>query len=46
VSTTKLSGRENLTKNSFSVGLVGPTDNENQVNMYKKYRFRYITSLK
>jgi hypothetical protein len=24
----------------------GPSDKENQVKMYKKYHFRYITSLK
>jgi hypothetical protein len=35
MSTTKLFGRENLTKNTFGVGLIGPTDNENQVKMYK-----------
>jgi hypothetical protein len=33
--TTKLTGRENLTKNTFRVGPVGPTDKENQVKMYK-----------
>jgi hypothetical protein len=44
--TTKLLGRENLTKNTFCVGPVRPTDKENQVKMYKKYCFRYITSLK
>jgi hypothetical protein len=31
--TTKLTGRENLTKNTFCVG---PTDKENQVKMYKE----------
>ncbi len=44
--TTKLTGRENLTKNTFCVGPVGPTDKENQVKMYKKYCFMYITSFK
>jgi hypothetical protein len=29
--TTKLTGRDNLTKNTFCVGLVGPTDKENTV---------------
>ncbi len=33
MSTTKLTGRENLTKNTFCVGPVGPTDKENQVKM-------------
>jgi hypothetical protein len=44
--TTKLTGRENLTKNTFSVGPVGPSDKENQVKMFKKYSFtlRYIAS--
>jgi hypothetical protein len=37
MSTTKLTGRENLTKNTFCVGPVGRTDRENQVKMYKKY---------
>jgi hypothetical protein len=41
---TKSTRRENLTKNTFCVGPVGPTDKENQVQMYKKYWFRYITS--
>jgi hypothetical protein len=44
--TTKLTGRENLTKITFCMGPVGPTEKENQVEMYKKYRFTYITSLK
>ncbi len=35
--TTKLTGRENLRKNTFFVGPVGPSDEENQVKMYKKY---------
>jgi hypothetical protein len=39
MSTTKLTGRENLTMHAFCVGPVGPTDKENQVKMY-------ITSLK
>jgi hypothetical protein len=46
MSTTKLTGRENLTKNTFCVGPVGPNDKENQVKIYKKYCLRYITSLK
>jgi hypothetical protein len=33
----KLKGRDNLTKNSFCVGPVGPTDKKNQVKVYKKY---------
>jgi hypothetical protein len=44
--TTKLTGRKNLTKNTFCVGPVGPTDKENRAKIYKKYCFRYITSLK
>jgi hypothetical protein len=47
--TTKLTGRENLTKNTggtFCVGPVVPTNKENLIKMYKKYRSRYITSLK
>jgi hypothetical protein len=36
MSTTKLPGRENLTKYAFSLGPAGPTDKENQVKMYKK----------
>jgi hypothetical protein len=44
--TKKLTGRENLTKNTFCVGPVGPTDKENQVKMYKKYCFWYISSMK
>jgi hypothetical protein len=35
MSTTKLTGRENLTKNTFCVGPVGPTDKENQVRCIK-----------
>ncbi len=46
MSTTKLIGRENLTKYAFWLGSVGPTDKENQVKMYKKHQFRYITLLK
>jgi hypothetical protein len=33
-------------KYAFWLGPVGPTDKENQVKMYKKYCFRYITFLK
>jgi hypothetical protein len=36
MSTRKLIGRENLAKYAFCLGPVGPTDKENQVNMYKK----------
>jgi hypothetical protein len=46
MSTTKLIGRENLTKYAFWLGPGGPTDKENQVKMYKKYFFRDITPLK
>ncbi len=34
-STKKLKGRENLTKNTFCVGPVGPTEKENQVKVFK-----------
>jgi hypothetical protein len=42
MSTTKLTGRENLTKSGYAfwlgpVGPTGPTHKENQVTMYKKY---------
>jgi hypothetical protein len=40
MNTTKLTGRENLTKNTFCVCPVGPTGKENEVKMYKKYFFR------
>jgi hypothetical protein len=46
MSTTKLTGGENLTKNTFCVDPVGPADKENEVKMYKKDCFRYIISLK
>ncbi len=46
MSTEKLTGRENLTKSAFWLGPGGPTDKENLVKMYKKYCFRYISSLK
>jgi hypothetical protein len=36
MSTTKLTGRENLTKYAFWLGPVGPTDKDNQVKVYKK----------
>jgi hypothetical protein len=36
MSTTKLTGRENITKYAFWLGSVGPTDKENHVKMYKK----------
>jgi hypothetical protein len=42
MSTTKLTGRENVTKNTFCVGPVGPSDKENQVKMYKKYRVPFL----
>jgi hypothetical protein len=45
MSTSKLTGRENLTKYTFWLGPVGPTDKENEVKMYKKYYFIDITSL-
>jgi hypothetical protein len=35
--TTKLTKKENLTKNTFCVGPVGSNDKENQVKIYKKY---------
>jgi hypothetical protein len=35
MSTTELTGRENLTKNTFCVGPVGHTDKENQVKINK-----------
>ncbi len=35
--------KENLTKYAFWLGSVEPTDKENQVKMYQKYCFRYIT---
>ncbi len=34
MNTTKLTGRENLTKYTFWLGPVGPTDKENQVRVY------------
>jgi hypothetical protein len=37
---------ENLTKNTFCMGPVRPTDKENQVKVYKKYCFRYIIPVK
>jgi hypothetical protein len=46
MSITKSTGRENVTKNAFWLGPGIPIDNENQVKMYNKYCFRYITSLK
>jgi hypothetical protein len=39
MSTTKLTGRENLTRNTFRVGPVGPSDKESQEKMYKKKSF-------
>jgi hypothetical protein len=36
MSTTKLTGRENLTKYAFWLVPIGPTEKENQVKMYKK----------
>jgi hypothetical protein len=41
MSTTKLTGRENLTKYAFWLGPIRPTDKENQVKMYNKYCFSY-----
>jgi hypothetical protein len=46
MSSTNLTGRENLTKYASWLGPIGPTDKENQVTMYEKYRSSYITSLK
>jgi hypothetical protein len=37
MTTTKLTGRENLTKYAFWLGPVGPVNKEKQVKMYKKY---------
>jgi hypothetical protein len=34
--TTKLTGRENLTKNAFWLGPGRPIDKDNQFKMYKK----------
>jgi hypothetical protein len=45
MSTIKLTRRENLIQYTFWLGPGGPTDKENQVKMYIKYCFRYITSL-
>ncbi len=43
--TSKLTGMENLTKYSFWLGPVGPTDKENPVKIFKKkYSVRNITS--
>ncbi len=39
-------GKFNSVPYAFWLGLVGPTDKENQVKMYKKNFFRYITFLK
>jgi hypothetical protein len=48
MNTIKLTGngKENLIKYAFWLGPGGLTDKENQVVMYRKYCFRYITSLK
>jgi hypothetical protein len=46
MSTTKLNGRENLTKDAFWLSPFGPTDKKNQVKVCKKYCFLYIISLK
>ncbi len=43
--TTKLTGREKLSTYACWLGLSGPTDEENHVKMYKKYLFRFTTSL-
>jgi hypothetical protein len=37
MSTTILTGRENLTKDAFWLGSGGHIDKENQVKIYKKY---------
>jgi hypothetical protein len=39
MSTTKLTGRENLTKCAFWLSPVEPTDKENRVKMYKSTVF-------
>jgi hypothetical protein len=39
MSTTNLTGGENLIKYALWLGPVGPTDKENQVEMYKKALF-------
>jgi hypothetical protein len=41
MSTTELTGRENLTKNTFCVGPVGYTDKENQVKINKSTVLQY-----
>jgi hypothetical protein len=43
---TQLFRSKNLTKYAFWLGPGGLTDKENHVQMYKKYYFLYITSLK
>jgi hypothetical protein len=43
--TTKPTERENIKyRYAFWMGPGGPTDKENQVKMYKKYRFWHISS--
>jgi hypothetical protein len=42
----KINWKRKFNKVCLLLGLVGPTDKENQVKMYKKYCFRYIISLK
>jgi hypothetical protein len=46
--TTKLTGRENLTKYAFWLGPIGPVTGKIKLRCLKKssYCFRYITSLK
>jgi hypothetical protein len=46
MSTTKLTGRENLTTYACCLAPGRPTEKENPIKKYKKYRFRYISSLK
>ncbi len=43
MNTTKLTGKENLTTYACCLAPCGPTDKANQVQMYKKNRFKYIT---
>jgi hypothetical protein len=45
-STSKLTERKNITSYVCCLTPDGPPDKENQVKMYKKYRFRYIIFLK
>jgi hypothetical protein len=44
MSTKKVTRRENLAKYAFWLGPVGPIGKENQLKMYKKNCFRYMTT--